>query len=570
MANLTRIKILTTGATTSAPSNIKTGELAYSYVAGTQANNGDRLYIGTGTESGGVASSVDLIGGKYFVGLLDHVHGTTTANSALIVDAQKHITELNIGSLALEASGGSGQVVTSIVTTMGASPTDAQLISAQGVKEYVDQQVTAQDLDFAADSGSGAIDLDSEVMTFTGDTGITTSASGNAVTIDLDNTAVTAATYGSATTIPQLTVDAQGRITGATNIASATTLNITGDSGSDGIALLSETLSFTGDTGITTTVSANDVSIDLDNTAVTPASYGTTTAIPVITIDQQGRITAASTATIATTLNLAADSGTDDGVALLTDTLTVSGTANEIETSVSGDTITVGIVANPTLTGNVIVSGNLTVQGTQTSVESTVITLDDPVIMLADNSAVAADALDRGVGFKWGNGSVVKDGFFGLDRTTLRFVFKPDDSLESNASDENYVAPWGDAEFGNIYGTGADLGNITVGIADDNTITTVSGKLILDSNSNEVEVNADLDLNGNLDVSGTVTLANDLAVAHGGTGVSSFTGNSIITANAGGTALSNLTSSLGTAGDIVQFNASGVPVVSNIIDGGTY
>ena len=46
---LTRIKILTTGQTTTAPTNIKTGELAYSYVAGTQANNGDRLYIGTGT-----------------------------------------------------------------------------------------------------------------------------------------------------------------------------------------------------------------------------------------------------------------------------------------------------------------------------------------------------------------------------------------------------------------------------------------------------------------------------------------------------------------------------------------
>ena len=42
MANLTRIKILNTGATTTAPSNIKTGELAYSWVSGTQANNGDR------------------------------------------------------------------------------------------------------------------------------------------------------------------------------------------------------------------------------------------------------------------------------------------------------------------------------------------------------------------------------------------------------------------------------------------------------------------------------------------------------------------------------------------------
>ena len=41
MANLTRIKILTTGSTTTAPANIKSGELAYSYVAGTQTNNGD-------------------------------------------------------------------------------------------------------------------------------------------------------------------------------------------------------------------------------------------------------------------------------------------------------------------------------------------------------------------------------------------------------------------------------------------------------------------------------------------------------------------------------------------------
>ena len=315
----------------------------------------------------------------------------------------------------------------------------------------------------------------------------------------------------------------------------------------------------------------HNVNIDLDDTAVTPGSYGSQTSIPTFTVDQQGRLTAASTVTVATVLNVTADSGTGDGVNLLSDSLAIDGTTNEIETSISGDTVVIGLPNDVEIGNNLTIGGNLTVNGTTTSVNSSVITLDDPVLMLADNtSAVTSDGIDRGINFKWGNGSAVVDGFFGFDIQTQRFVFKPDDSAEANSSNEDFTSPWGDAEFGNIYGTGADLGNITVGIADDNTITTVSGKLVLDSNTNEVEVNADLDLNGNLDVSGTVTLANDLAVAHGGTGVSSFTGNSIITANAGGTALSNLTSSLGTVGDIVQFNASGVPVVSNIIDGGTY
>ena len=91
---------------------------------------------------------------------------------------------------------------------MAGSPTDAQLITAQGVKEYVDQQVTAQDLDVSGDSGTISIDLDSETITFVGDTGITTVASGNSVTFDLDDTAVTAGSYGSTTQIPTFTVDA--------------------------------------------------------------------------------------------------------------------------------------------------------------------------------------------------------------------------------------------------------------------------------------------------------------------------------------------------------------------------
>jgi hypothetical protein len=538
VANLTRIKILTTGQTTSAPSNIKTGELAYSYVAGTQANNGDRLYIGTGTESGGVASSVDLIGGKYFTGLLDHVHGTTTASSALIVDANKHVTELNIGSLALEASGGSGQVVTSISTsTTLAGASNTQLVTALAAKTYIDSVVTAQDLDFAADSGTGAIDLDSEVMTFTGDTGITTAASGNSVTIDLDDTAVTAGSYGSTTQIPTFTVDQQGRLTAAGQVAVATALTVDGDTGAQDVNILTDDLQILGTT--------NEI-----ETAV--SKVGTDVKV---TVGLPNDVTVGNDLTVTTDLDVG---GSRFTVAGATGNTVVDGTLQ-----VNGN-----VSLGNALSDTVVIAGNLTVQGTTTTVESTTVTLDDPVIMLADNtSSTTSDGIDRGVNFKWGNGSAVVDGFFGFDIQTQRFVFKPDDSSESNSNNEDFTSPWGDAEFGNIYGTGADLGNITVAIADDQTITTVSGKLVLDSATNEVEVNADLDLNGNLDVSGTVTLANDLAVAHGGTGVSSFTGNGVFISNGAGTALTQVT---GTQGKLIQFNSSGVPFASEIIDGGTY
>ena len=63
------------------------------------------------------------------------------------------------------------------------SSSDDTLASAKAIKTYVDAQVTAQDLDLTTDSGTIAIDLDSETLTVTGGTGIDTSASGNEVTI---------------------------------------------------------------------------------------------------------------------------------------------------------------------------------------------------------------------------------------------------------------------------------------------------------------------------------------------------------------------------------------------------
>ena len=547
MANLTRIKILTTGSTTTAPSNIKTGELAYSYVAGTQANNGDRLYIGTGSENGaGFASNVDIIGGKYFANLLDHVHGTVTNNSAVIVDGNKHVDQLNIGSLALEASGGTGQVVTAISTsTTLAGASNAQLATALAIKTYVDTEITAQDLDFTGDSGVGAVDLDSQALGISGLTGITTVASGQGISIDLDDTAVTPGSYGSTTQIPTFTVDQQGRLTAASQVAVATALTIDSDgAATQDVDLLTDDLRIIGTT--------NEV-----NTAVTKSGTDVT-----LQVGLPNDVTITNDLTVTTDLDVGSSNFT---VAGATGNTVIEGNLN-----VNGSAIALG----NGLTDNVVISGNLTVQGTTTTVESTTVTIDDPVLALADNTTNAAsDGLDRGVRFKWGNGSAVKTGFFGLDIQSQRFVFTKDEDLSGG---ENASAPWSDAEFGDIYATGADLGNIQIGITGDNEIDTVSGNLVIDSAGGTVTVDDILQVTGATTITGRLNLSNGsgLTVDEGGTGQRSFTGDAIMVSNAAGTAMNQLDSSAtasGThSGDLVMFSGTGVPFVTDIIDGGTY
>ena len=577
MANLTRMKILNTGSTTTAPSNLKTGELAYSYVAGTQANNGDRLYIGTGTETNGIAASVDLIGGKYFTGLLDHVHGTTTANSALIVDGNKHVDELNIGTLALEASGGSGQTVTSISTSTTLSgASDSQLVTALAVKTYIDTEVTAQDLDFQGDNGGAlSIDLDSETLTISGDTGITTTGSGNTIEIDLDDTAVTAGSYGSQTQIPTFTVDQQGRLTAASTVAVATALTVDGDTGTGDVDLLTDDLQILGTANEIETVSSKtgtDVTLQIG----LPTNVTIAGELDVDVIDVATEANLASAVVEDLTNNRVVIAGTggaieDDANFTFDGTELAVGVDKFTVQAANGNTIVDGTLnvngnvnLGNALSDTVVIAGNLTVQGTTTTVESTTVTIDDPVLALADNTTSnTSDGLDRGVRFKWGTGSAVATGFFGFDIQTERFVFTKDETVTS----DDFSTPWSDAEFGNIYGTGADLGNIQIGITGDNEIDTVSGGLTIDSATGETTVDDNLTVTGDLDVTGTVTLSTTLAVGQGGTGLTSFTGDAVFISNSAGTAISFIT---GSEGDLIQFNSSGVPIASDIIDGGTY
>lgn len=499
MANLTRIKILTTGSTASAPSNIKTGELAYSYVAGTQANNGDRLYVGTGTESGGVASAVDIIGGKYFTSLLDHVHGTLTASSAIITDSSNKINMLNVDNLKLD-----GNSVTSTNTNgnINIDPSGSGKTVLHNVYINGDSDSLSE---FIYDTVGGAV---------TGGTGITVSNNdgANTSTVNITNTAVTAASYGSATQIPTFTVNAQGQLTAAGVANVATALTVDGDSGTAGVDLLNDDLQVLG--------TSNEIE----------------TAVSKVGTDVKVVIGLPNNVTIGNNLNVS-------GSADITGTLVVDGN------------VTLGNAAADTVqtSGNLTVGGDLTVNGTTTSVNSTVVSLDDPVLQLADNSGTAVDGLDRGVRFKYGDGSVVKEGFFGLDHQTGRFVFTKDEDLSGG---EDASAPWHDAQFGGLY-----AGNVQVGTSNDNTITTGTGNLILNS------AGGTIDINDNVDISGSLVLGTDLAVTHGGTGLSSFTGNGVFISNASGNAISFLT---GTTGDMIQFNSSGNPISSAVIDGGTY
>ena len=277
--------------------------------------NIDSLVADTADINGGTADNV-VIGGSTAAAIT----GTTLVAN----------TSLNIA--------GDGATVTGIKDEDDMSSNSAtKLATQQSIKAYVDAQLTAEDLDFQADSGGAlAIDLDSETLTFTGGTGIDTSGSGNTVTFAIDST-VTTLTGSQTLTNKTLTTPIIAEIDN--------TSNITLDAGGD-IILDAD--------------GANIIFKDAGTSILDIANNSSDVELTVSTADKNFAIkgTDGSSAITALDIDMAlAGKATFSGDVVVTGDLTVTGDDITMGTNTSGHIM----VADGTNFNPVAVSGDVTI-----------------------------------------------------------------------------------------------------------------------------------------------------------------------------------------------------------------
>ena len=199
-----------------------------------------------------------------------------------------------------------------------------------------------------------------------------------------------------------------------------------------------------------------------------------------------------------------------------TDTLTVNS-----ESTFNAD-VTIAGTNNLQVTGNAIVDGNLTVHGTTTTVNSTVVTLDDPIITLGGDTAPGSDdGKDRGVEFRYYSGAA-KLGWFGWDNDAGRFALYDDatNSSEVFSGTRSGIDAGSLKLFNTTNATNSSTGTLIVG---------GGAGIGLDLHvGDDLVVVDDASVGGNLDVTGTFDVTDDLAVNNTKFTVAAASGNTVI------------------------------------------
>ena len=430
----TVIKIKNSG-TSGSPSAIGTGELAYSYLTGTESNGGDRVYIGTGTETAGVAANIDVIGGKYFTDKLDHTLGVRTANSAALLDASGKIDVWDVDNLKLDGNtisstntngniiitpAGAGNIILDGQNFPQADGTANQYLQTNGAGQLAWSSVVSTII-IGADSGTNDVVNTGETISFVGGNLIDTTVSNNSLTFDVNDSQLYA--KFSATDTAGHGALSYNSTTGAFAHTRVTVADVRGD------------------------VSATD-------TAGHGAfSYNSTTGVFAHT-----RVTSAEVRGDISVV----DSGGDGSLSYASATGVISYTgpsASEARAhfsagtgvSISNGQISIGqpVGTSDNVTfGNATVS-NLTVNGTTTTVNSSVVTIDDPIFTLGTSASSGTDDnKDRGIEFRYNDGAA-KVGFMGWDDSASGFA------LLKNATNtsEVFAGTAADLSVGTVTGT---------------------------------------------------------------------------------------------------------------------